>query len=231
VVKYHLHIIMSSENNIEKAKEFAIRIHEGHKRASGEDFHIHTIRVYEKLVEVGIKDETTLIAAILHQAFNESNEPEKELEKEFGPEVLKLVKNYTKLRSKNIETTTPKNFNERYIMQAYINMADDVRALVIRLADKIDNLETSIALPKSKRIAIAEKALYFYSPLARIIGMGKLAIQLENNAFKLLNPGDYAHINKMLKKRSWKYKKGNIRHRKSPFIFIERKRNKRKDLP
>jgi GTP diphosphokinase / guanosine-3',5'-bis(diphosphate) 3'-diphosphatase len=193
---------VSSENNIEKAKKTAAQIHKGHKRATGEDFHEHTIRVYEKLKNVGIRDEVTLVASILHQALDVSAEIEKEIEDKFGLEVVKLIKNYTKLRGANIERNTPRNFNERYIMQTYINMADDVRTLVIRLADKIDNLETSFVLPKEKRLSNAEKALYFYSPLARIIGMGKLAVQLEDSAFKILHPGEYAHLRKKLSKRT-----------------------------
>jgi guanosine-3',5'-bis(diphosphate) 3'-pyrophosphohydrolase len=198
---------MSRDDLVQKAKEFAIQVHEGHKRASGENYYEHTFRVYDKLRDAGIEEEVTLIAGILHQALDFSNALEPEIEKRFGPDVLKIVKIYRKLSETNIEGTTPKNFNEKYIIQTYINMAEDVRALVIRLADKIDNLETSFALPKEKRIDNAQKALYFYSPLARLMGMSRLAIQLENNAFKILQPGEYAHLEKFMKKRGAKLTK------------------------
>jgi GTP diphosphokinase / guanosine-3',5'-bis(diphosphate) 3'-diphosphatase len=196
---------MSRENvntKINKALEFASQIHEGHKRASGEYYYEHTERVYEKLRSVGIKDENTLIASILHQSLDfEETVMSEEINKRFGSEVLNIIKNYRKLSKTTFEQPTPESFNEKYIMQTYINMADDVRTLVIRLADKVDNLETSFALSKEKRIHNALKALHFYSPLARLIGMGKIAIQLENQAFKILKPGEYAHIEKITKRR------------------------------
>lgn len=194
---------MSSNDLVQKAKEFAIQVHEGHKRASGENYYEHTFRVAEKLKNIGITEENILTAAVLHQILDYSNVLEPEIEKRFGREVLDLVKGYKKLSDTAVAATVtqPENLNEKYIMQAYINMASDVRTLVIRLADKIDNLETSFALSKEKRIANAQKALYFYSPLARMIGMSKMAVQLENNAFKILKPGEYARLESFMNKR------------------------------
>ena len=186
---------------IEEAIQVAKQLHEGHKRASGEYFYEHTIRVYDKLKKLGVKDEDTLIAAILHQALEIGPAVEAEIAKKFGPDVLKMIQNYKKLSDIKIEQDSPKKYNEKYVLQTYINTADDIRTLVIRLADKIDNLETSFALSKEKRLDNAHKALYFYAPLARIIGMGKLAVQLENNAFKIMFPGDYRHLERIINKR------------------------------
>ena len=186
---------------IEEAINMAKQLHEGHKRASGEYFYEHTIRVYEKLKQIGIKDESTLIAAILHQALEFDPTIEEIIEKKFGSDVFTLIKNYKKLSEIKVERETPKMYNEKYVMQTYINTADDIRTLVIRLADKIDNMETSLVLPKEKRIDNSYKALYFYAPLARLIGMGKLAIQLENSAFKILYPGEYRHLDNVINKR------------------------------
>jgi GTP diphosphokinase / guanosine-3',5'-bis(diphosphate) 3'-diphosphatase len=192
---------MSREDLIQKAKNFAIQVHEGHKRISGENYYEHTFRVYEKLRKIGIEEENTLIAAILHQTPDVSREIEPLIEKKFGKDVLNIVRSYKKLSDTNIERDTPNNFNEKYIMQAYINMAGDLRTLVIRLADKIDNLETSFALPKEKRVSSAQKALYLYSPLARIIGLSRFAIQLENSAFKILNPGEFSYIKRLIDRK------------------------------
>lgn len=200
---------MSRDDLIKKAKQFAIQVHEGHKRASGENYYEHTFRVYEKLKEVGIEEENTLLASILHQTLDFSDALEPEIEKRFGPEILSIVRGYKKLSNTTIATsaTDPKDLNERYIMQAYINMADDIRTLVIRIADKVDNLDTSFALPKEKRVANAQKALYFYSPLARIIGMSRLAVQLENSAFRILYPGEYSRLDSIMSKKAIKIKK------------------------
>ena len=137
---------------IEEAIQVAKQLHEGHKRASGEYFYEHTIRVYDKLKKLGVKDEDTLIAAILHQALEIGPAVEAEIAKKFGPDVLKMIQNYKKLSDIKIEQDSPKKYNEKYVLQTYINTADDIRTLVIRLADKIDNLETSFALSKEKRL-------------------------------------------------------------------------------
>jgi GTP diphosphokinase / guanosine-3',5'-bis(diphosphate) 3'-diphosphatase len=192
---------LTKDNKIKLAMGLAKQIHEGHKRISGEDYYNHVYRVYERLCDVGIKDETTLVSALLHQALDVSYELSNEIEVRFGPEVSKIVKNYKKLSNTTIERETPKNYNEKYILQTYINMADDIRTLVVRIADKIDNLSTSLVLPKEKRYSTAKKALYVYSPLARLIGMSKLAVQLENEAFKILEPGEYAKLSKYTNKR------------------------------
>ncbi len=200
---------MSIENNnkIEEAKNFAIQVHTGHKRKSGEDYYVHTFRVYEKLKEIGIEEESTLVAAILHQTLDFSDTLTNELEKRFGSEVLGIIQNYKKLSDMQIEHESPMNLNEKYIMQAIINMAEDMRTIVIRLADKIDNLETSLVLSKEKRELAAKKALMLYSPLARIIGVRKLATQLENNAFKILDPGEYAKLEKIMEKKTYHLRK------------------------
>ncbi len=191
-----------SMSQLQKAKEFAKQVHTGHKRLSGEGYAEHTLRVYQTLKRHNIKEENTLVASLLHHALDYSTELEQEIEKAFGKEVLTLVKNLKKVSATKIETDTPSQFNEKYIMQTYINLSEDVRNIVIRLADKTDNLKHSWALDKEKRNYNAEKAMYLYSPLARIVGMSKLAVELENEAFKILNPAEYYKIQKISEEKA-----------------------------
>jgi (p)ppGpp synthase/HD superfamily hydrolase len=94
---------MSREDLVQKAIDFAIQIHEGHKRASGENYHEHNLRVYEKLRKIGIEEENTLVAAILHQSLDVSKEIEPVIEEKFGTDVLNIIKAYNKLSNASFE--------------------------------------------------------------------------------------------------------------------------------
>ncbi len=190
-----------SMGSIVKARQFAKQLHKDHKRLSGESYFDHVERVYTKLKNYKIMEETTLIAAYLHHTLDFSDEAAIEIEKVFGKEIVEVVKNFKKLAKTKIGKDSPKEFNERYIIQTYINLSNDLRTLVIRLADKIDNLENSWVLPKEKREYVAERALYLYAPLAKIIGMSAMSTELETQAFKILEPDKYAAINTLLEKR------------------------------
>ena len=137
---------------IQKAEEFAEQIYKGHKRLSGESYFEHSQRVYKELKNYGVKDEVTLVAALLHNCLDFSNEVEQEIENNFGKDILAIVKSYKSLSDKKIEINSLGEFNEKYIMQTFINMSADIRTLAIRLADKVDNLKNSWVLSKEKRI-------------------------------------------------------------------------------
>ena len=203
----NLKFLKNTMSNVQKAKEIAKQIHENHKRLSGETYADHSTRVFKKLKKHNIREESTLIAALLHHSLRYSAEVENEIKKLFGEDVLTLIKNYAAISSAKIERDSPRGFNEKYIMQTYINLSKDIRTIAIRVADKADNLEHSWALPKEKRDYNAEKALHLYSPLARIIGMSRLAVELENEAFKILHPEEYYKIERLIKRQRPKINK------------------------
>ena len=182
------------EKVLELAKTLAQQIHTGHKRLSGESYAEHTLRVHNILLNRKVSDTTTLTASILHHSLDISKEPESVIQTNFGKDTLNVIKGYKKLKETKIDQNAPGHFNEKYVMQTYINMSNDIRVLAIRIADKTDNLLTSWALPKEKRNEIAQKALTLYSPLARIVGLGKMAANIEDAAFKILLPGEYKNI-------------------------------------
>lgn len=191
----------SNSKKVEQAIELARQVHSGHKRLTGESYADHTVRVFEKLKKYGILDETTLIAALLHHSLDYSNEPEAVIVRLFGGDTVELIRNFRKVAAVKVNTDTPNNLNEKYLIQAYVNMAKDIRTLIIRLADKADNLANSMFLPREKREQIANKALFVYSPLARIIGVSRLTAELENNAFKIIDPGEYLRLEKIISKK------------------------------
>jgi len=191
-----------TEPLIEQALTYAKHLLGDKKRLAGDTVFDHSYRVYKLLCDYGVKDEPTLVGAILHSCIELPDAHAKEIAELFGPEIAKVIKNYNILHVRNIDKDAPREFNEAYIMQAYINMADDIRTLAIRIADRADNLTTSLALPKEKRISIADKVLYLYAPLAKLIGFGKLSSYMEDEAFKILKPADYFSIETALQKNS-----------------------------
>ncbi len=175
-----------------KAKKFAKDLHKDHKRISGENYYDHVLRVYNKLKQVGIKDDAILIAALLHQSLAFSKETAPIIESTFGKQVLDLVENYQKLSDAKVDIGN--GFNEKYVLQTYMNLAKDMRVLLIRLADKVDNIATAFALPKKQRKIVAERALNIYSPICRLLGLMQFTKTLEDHAFKILYPSQYYKI-------------------------------------
>jgi len=191
---------------VRKALDYSQTVLSKHNRKAGDTVHEHSTRVYQILKNNNVQDEITLSAAILHPIYEYSKDT-KVVRELFGEEVAQIVRNYNLLSRSNVDQDTPKAFNEAFIMQAYINMAKDIRTLVIRIADRKDNLDTVFAFEKEKRIEVANKALNLYAPLAKIAGFSKISIGLEDESFKLLNPSEYYKIEQDLILNSEKYHK------------------------
>lgn len=176
---------------VQKAKNFAKSLHTKDSRLSGENVYDHTLRVHNKLKDSGVTDDNILIAALLHQALTYSTEVEKEILKEFGEDVTNIVRGYNALSEKKVAHEGTQGINEKYIIQTYLNLAKDLRVLLIRLADKADNIETAFALTRKHRKQVAERAFYVYAPITRLLGLSSLTKDLENGAFKVLYPKEY----------------------------------------
>ena len=176
---------------IQKAKAFARDLHKDHSRLTGENVFRHVSRVHNHLRDAGVQDEDILIASLLHQSLTFSKEIEPLVKKEFGEEVWNIINAYHKLSDASISFESAKGVNEKYIIQTYLNLADDLRILLVRLADKVDNIQTAFALEPDHRKRVAEKALYLYAPIARLLGLMQFTKALENGAFKVLQPREY----------------------------------------
>lgn len=193
--------------SFKEAKKLAKKLYGGKKRLSGESYYEHALEIAQRLKEYGIKEESTLITAVLHHTLEENeNKVIKSIEK-INKSAADLLKKYRKLTEIDIRVDCLTNKNQRYLMQTLFSLVEDVRTLMIRTVDKIHSLENSWALDKEGRKKAATKALYLYAPLAKILGVTQISKDLEDTAFKILYPEKYYFLKQIIKKRSWGTKK------------------------
>jgi GTP pyrophosphokinase len=190
------------------AYDFAVEAHAGQRRQSGEPYVSHPLAVAETLVELRL-DGSTLASALLHDVLEDvPNIPIAEVEKRFGKEVAKLVDGVTKLskiqwwrdegngrqpspETGRIDDTTLWAENMR---KMFLAMADDIRVVLIKLADRLHNMRTLSALPEPKRRRISQETMEIYAPLANRLGIWQIKWQLEDLAFRHLEPEKYSEI-------------------------------------
>lgn len=173
---------------IARAYQFAQSAHEGQKRFSGEPYFTHAFEVGKTLAEMNL-DANTVAAGLLHDVCEDGHATDKEIEKEFGADIAFLVRGVTKLGKLKYRGEERYRENLRKMMLA---MAEDVRVVLIKLADRLHNMKTLKYVPAQKRKRIADETLEIYAPLADRLGMGKLKNQLENFAFPFSFPKEYA---------------------------------------
>ena len=183
-------------NLLEKAKNYAQEFHKEHKRISGNPYMDHIENTVANLKDNKIDDEVILVVSYLKHILGFDPKKETELKQEFGVEVLEILKKYQTLSNNQIKQIEPKDVDDTFIIQAYLSLIDDYRVLLIRLAAKVADSRNLIHLPREKAIKVAQRALYIYSPIARMVSLRNFAVQLENNAFKILYPEIYLKIEK-----------------------------------
>ncbi|HEU4838920.1 MAG TPA: bifunctional (p)ppGpp synthetase/guanosine-3',5'-bis(diphosphate) 3'-pyrophosphohydrolase [Micavibrio sp.] len=171
---------------IQNAAEFAKTMHEGQTRASGEPYYTHPLEVAGILADMKM-DSTTIVTAILHDTLEDTPATYKELSGKFGKEVADLVNGVsklTKIESQTVEGKQAENFRKLVLA-----MSEDIRVLLVKLADRLHNMRTLGAFDKpDKQRRIARETLEIYAPLAERIGMHKLKEELEDLSFGYLNP-------------------------------------------
>lgn len=184
--KYKSYNITVDEAKIKKAVEFAIKYHGIQQRASGVPYYSHPLEVSEIIAEMRL-DTDSIITAILHDTIEDTDLTLEEIEENFGKDVAKLVDGVTKL--------TKIKFHEDNVRQAenfrklLIALSDDIRVLLIKLADRLHNMRTIdfISNPEKKK-KIALETLELYAPLAERIGMQQIKTELQDICFGILNP-------------------------------------------
>jgi GTP diphosphokinase / guanosine-3',5'-bis(diphosphate) 3'-diphosphatase len=198
---------MTNQDLIIKARSIAQNMFSNTVRLSGITVYEHTEKVYRILKDNQIEDELTLAAAYLHPLCNDQGFDEKLISKEFGSEIANILSNYVLLKKSKFDRETPRAFNEAFFIQAFLKMSKDMRTLVLRLADKYENLQSCYVLPKELRENSAKKVIYLYATLAKVIGLSKLSRNMENEAFRVLNPREYHAIEKTLNVKKHSAKK------------------------
>jgi GTP pyrophosphokinase len=191
------------EELIQKAADFAEKAHADQKRMSGDPYFAHVFETAKILAEFGV-DAKTIAAGLLHDTLEDTKTTEKELEKEFGKEIVFLVNGVTKLGKLKYRG------HERHVeslRKFFIAMANDLRVVVIKFADRLHNLHTLQFVREDKRKRIALESLEVYAPLANRFGMGKFKGEIEDAAFPYVFPKESEQIEELLKEKKELYKK------------------------
>ena len=179
---------------IEHAYNFAQKAHEGQFRKNGDPYFVHVSNTALNLANIGMSP-VVVSAGLLHDILEDANITEEELKKEFGEEITTFVEGVTKLgkvKYKGVER------NVENLRKFFISVAKDLRVLVIKLADRLHNIETLEYVEPAKQKRIALETLEIYAPLANRLSMGKLKGELEDAAFKFAYPKEYTEVKKLL---------------------------------
>lgn len=203
---------------VQFAYEMANKAHEGQKRLSGEDYIQHPLETAYRLAEMDI-DMPTVIAAILHDVPEDTDFTLEDVRKDFGKEVASLVAGITKLG------TIKYRGLERYaenLRKMFVAMAEDVRVIFIKFADRIHNLKTLYSLRPVKQQRIAKETLEIYAPIANRLGMSELQGELEDLAFPFVYPEEYQWVVNVSKR------KYEVRRREAEKVIAHLKTHLRK---
>ncbi|MBT4120819.1 MAG: bifunctional (p)ppGpp synthetase/guanosine-3',5'-bis(diphosphate) 3'-pyrophosphohydrolase [Candidatus Magasanikbacteria bacterium] len=179
------------------AYDFADSAHKGQKRKSGEPYIIHPLATAHILADLRI-DVAIVMAALLHDVPEDTKVTLEEVEKNFGPEVASMVKGITKLGKLKYRGV------ERYIenlRKMFVAMAEDIRVMILKFADRIHNLSTLDALPPQKRYRIALESLEIYAPIAGRLGMDEFKGRLEDLSFQYVYPKEFQKAKKIRDER------------------------------
>ena len=184
-------------SSLKKAYMYAYEKHFGVKRKSGEDYIIHPLNVAYILTSINA-DLPTLIAALLHDVLEDCNVEEKEIEDNFGSEVLNLVKGVTKINKLSFKSDSEAMIqNHRKII---VGLSEDVRVIIIKLADRLHNMRTLWALPEDRAKAKAKETLDILTPIAHRLGMSEIKSELEDLSLRYYKPNVYFDIVERLNK-------------------------------
>ena len=182
---------------VTKAYEFSEKAHEGQKRFSGDPYFSHTAEVGYMLAEIGM-DAQTIAAGFLHDTIEDAGVTAETIEKEFGSEVLTLVRGVTKLgalRYRGMERHTES------LRKLFAATAEDLRVLIVKLLDRLHNAKTLEHVPQHKRQRIALETLEIYAPIADRLGMSVVKTELEDACFPYAYPEEYQKTLQLLKER------------------------------
>jgi GTP diphosphokinase / guanosine-3',5'-bis(diphosphate) 3'-diphosphatase len=183
---------------IARAFAFAERAHEGQTRRSGENFIVHPFSVAKICAGLHL-DDATIVAALLHDVVEDTEATLDEVRSEFGDEVARLVDGVTKLT--RVQFQTREQAEAENYRKMIVAMAEDVRVILIKLADRLHNLRTIEYLGKQKQVQKAKEALEVYAPLAHRLGIHAVKWELEDLAFQTLHPRKYEEIKRMVAER------------------------------
>lgn len=196
---YQEHHPDGSLEMLRRAYRLAVEAHAGQIRKSGEDYINHPVAVTNILASYGL-DEPTLVAGLLHDVVEDTPHSLEDIEQEFGSEIASLIDGVTKLDY--ISYTTRAQAQAATIRKMLVATAQDMRVLVIKLADRLHNIRTIHALREPKQRSVAQETLEVFAPLAHRLGVQEIKHELEDRSFAVLHPGPSADIRKRMSQRA-----------------------------
>jgi len=178
---------------VKKAYEFGVKAHKGQKRRSGEPYFIHCVHVAETLAEWNC-DNDTIIAGLLHDTIEDTIISKEDIAREFNPTIADLVWGVSKLSG--IKFISRQEKQAENFMRLFLNVANDVRVIIIKFADRLHNMKTLNHLPILKQQRIARETRDVFAPLAHRLGMGKLKSEFEDLCLGVIDPDGYKSLQK-----------------------------------
>ncbi len=179
--------LIQESGAVKKAYDVAKAAHEGQKRKSGEPYFIHPLAAAEYIAEWGL-DETSIISALLHDVAEDTDYSIEKIKSEFGEEVAFIVDGITKLGKIKYRGVERQVENLRKMILA---LSQDIRVIIVKLADRLHNMKTLDAVPPQKQKRIALETMEIYAPIAYRLGMQKISGELEDLAFPYIYPREY----------------------------------------
>src|SRR4051794_20571492 len=183
---------------IKKAYDYSLKHHEGQSRASGEPYLVHPLEVALVLAEMKM-DPVAVAAGLLHDSVEDTSVTIVDIRKEFGEQVAHIVEGVTKISK--IEFATREEQQAENLRKMMLAMVDDIRVVLIKLADRLHNMRTLEHLPPERQHKIAQETLEIYAPIAHRLGMGKIRGELEDLGFRFLDPLGYEQVEKAVNAR------------------------------
>ena len=184
-----------NEELLNRAYVYAMKAHGEQVRASGDPYFSHPLEVAAILTDLKL-DDATIAAALLHDTIEDTEATRGEIERLFGKDIGTLVEGLTKLKKLDLVTSEAKQAEN--LRKLLLAIADDVRVLLVKLADRLHNMRTLGHMPPEKRRRIAEETLDIYAPLAARMGMYEMREELEDLSFRELNPDAWEVVNERL---------------------------------
>ncbi len=176
---------------IRKAYDFSLKHHQGQTRASGEPYLIHPLEVALVLADMKL-DSTAISAGLLHDAIEDTPVTHEDVRREFGEQVVHIVEGVTKIGKINLASREERQAEN--VRKMVLAMVDDIRVVLIKLADRLHNMRTLKHLPEERRQQVAKETLEIYAPLAHRLGMGKVRGELEDLSFRYVDPIGYEQV-------------------------------------
>src|SRR5438270_2719623 len=183
---------------IKKAYDYSLKHHNGQSRASGEPYLAHPLQVALLLAELKL-DPQAIAAGLLHDSVEDTVVTIQDIEREFGAQVAHIVEGVTKISK--IDFASKEERQAENVRKMVLAMVDDIRVVIIKLADRLHNMRTLEALPAERQQLIAKETLEIYAPIEHRLGMGKIRGELEDLSFRYLDPETYTTIKEVVESR------------------------------